>query len=77
MTAAAPMRQTIQNLHLRAASEGVGGRRRQLVLLWWRRLQRNKYLEEKDSEWFYLDENGDLAVSQRIDEYYVNSQAAW
>lgn len=30
--------------------------------------------KKKGSDWLYLDENGDVAVSQRIDEYYVNSE---
>lgn len=29
--------------------------------------------KKKGSEWLYLDENGDVAVSQRVDEYFVSS----
>lgn len=29
--------------------------------------------KKKGSDWLYLDENGDIAVSQRIDEYYVSA----
>lgn len=30
--------------------------------------------KKKDGDWFYLDESGEIAVNQRIDEYYVNEE---
>lgn len=30
--------------------------------------------KKKGSDWFYLDENGDITFNQRVDEYYVNAE---
>lgn len=31
-------------------------------------------MEKRNGDWFYLDEEGEIATNQRVDDYFVNDE---
>ena len=32
------------------------------------------YMKKRNGDWFYLDEEGEIATNQRVDDYFVNDE---
>lgn len=74
MTAAAPMMTNYSGIYTSyAASKGGWKKTAAGTSMMKTATKKQTPGRKKTVNGFYLDENGDLAVSQRIDEYYVNS----